>query len=64
MADVPGLRWSSLQTPLLPGVTVAEVTEAWAGSAVTGRKKEPDRGSRLTTPPFFSCRKSRIHLRI
>lgn len=64
MAGVPGLRWSSLQTLLLPGVTVTEVTEAWMGSAVTERKREPDRGSRLTSHPFFSCRKSRIPLRI
>lgn len=58
-ADVPGLRWSSLQRLLLAGGT-----EAWAGSAGSERRREPDRGSRLTSPPVFSCRKSRIHLRM
>lgn len=49
--------------PLLPGVMVTAVTEAWEVTAATERTREADRGSSLISPPFFSCRNSRNHVR-
>lgn len=48
---------------LLPGVMVTAVTEAWEVTAATERTREADRGSSLISPPFFSCRNSRNHVR-
>lgn len=61
--DFPGRRVSSSAPPLLPGVMVTLVTEAWEVTAATERTREADRGSSLISPPFFSCRNSRNHVR-
>lgn len=61
--DFPGLRPSSSQTLLPPGVMVTVVTEAWEVTAATERTREAGRGSSLISPPFFSCRNSRNHVR-
>lgn len=55
-------RTASL-SPLLPGVMVTAVTEAWEVTAATERTREADRGSSLISPPFFSCGNSRNHVR-
>lgn len=61
--DFPGRRASSSAMPPLPGVMVTVVTEAWEVTAATERISEADRGSSLISPPFFSCRDSRKHVR-
>lgn len=61
--DFPGQRPPSSLMPLLPGVMVTEVTEAWEVTAATDRTKDAERGSSLISPPFFSCKNSKHHVR-
>lgn len=57
VVDFPGRRpASSAAPPLLLGVMVTEVTEAWEVTAATERTKEAERGSSLMSPPLFSCK--------
>jgi len=61
--DFPRWKPSSLLSALLPGVIVTVVTEALEVTAATDRIREADSGSSLISPPFFSCKNSRSHVR-